>query len=107
MAVLVNNVFKGVCVVKNRFDWLDWTALILTVIGALNWGLVGFFNFDLVRAIFGTGGAATAVVSVFSRVIFSIVGLAVLYSIYSLTKISSMQARAMPGEERERMRRAA
>jgi uncharacterized membrane protein YuzA (DUF378 family) len=91
----------------NRLNGLDWTALILTVIGAINWGLVGFFNFDLVRAIFGTGASATAVVSVFSRVIFAIVGLAGLYSIYTLTKISSMQARAMPGEERERMRRAA
>ncbi|MBI4733282.1 MAG: DUF378 domain-containing protein [Rubrobacteridae bacterium] len=91
----------------NRLNGLDWTALVLTVIGAINWGLVGFFNFDLVRAIFGTGASATATISVFSRVIFAIVGLAGLYSIYSLTKIANMQSRAMPGEERERMRKAA
>jgi uncharacterized protein len=98
---------KGVLMVASRLNGLDWTALILTVIGAINWGLVGFFNFDLVRAIFGTGASATAVVSVFSRVIFAIVGLAGLYSAYSLTKIANMQSKAMPGEERERMRRAA
>lgn len=92
---------------RNRLDWLDWTALVLSIIGAINWGLVGFFNFDLVRAIFGTGASATAVVSTFSRVIFAIVGLAGLYSIYTLTKISNMQARTMPAEERERMRKAA
>lgn len=88
-----------------RLNWLDWTALVITVIGALNWGLVGFFSFDLIRAIFGTGGAPTDVVSTFSRVIFAIVGLAGLYSIYSLYKIGQMMA--VPMAERERMKRAA
>ncbi len=44
--------------------------LVLVIIGALNWGLVGFFKFDLVAAIFG--GQLTAL----SRTIFAIVGLA-------------------------------
>ncbi|MDI6715875.1 MAG: DUF378 domain-containing protein [Actinomycetota bacterium] len=90
-----------------RLNWLDWTALVLAIIGALNWGLVGFFNFDLIRLIFGTGSSPTAVVSTLSRIIFAIVGLGGLYSIYTLVKIGRMQARMMPAEERERMRRAA
>ncbi|MBE0448039.1 MAG: DUF378 domain-containing protein [Actinobacteria bacterium] len=83
-----------------RFNWLDWTALVLVIIGAINWGLIGFFGFDLVAAIFGGGDTfATG-----SRIVFAIVGLAGLYTIYSLTKVGRMQARR-PAEER--VRRAA
>lgn len=49
---------------------LHWTALVLVIIGALNWGLVGLFQFDLVAAIFG-GQAAPM-----SRVIYTLVGIA-------------------------------
>ena len=52
---------------------LDWTALTLVIIGALNWGLIGFFQFDLVATIFG--GSA----SFLSRIIYGLVGLAGLY----------------------------
>lgn len=52
-------------------------ALVLVIVGALNWGLVGLFNFDLVAAIFGD-------MSVLSRVVYSLVGLsAVLIAIES------------------------
>ena len=54
---------------------LNIIAIVLLLIGGLNWGLVGFFNFDLVTAIFGIG-------SVISRVIFGLVGLAALYKIF-------------------------
>lgn len=54
---------------------VDWIALILTIIGGLNWGLVGLFNYNLVNAIFGTG-------STLSRIIYILVGLAALYMIY-------------------------
>ena len=54
---------------------LDTTILLLVVIGAINWGLIGFFQFDLIAAIFG--GAS----SVVSRIIFALVGLAGLYAI--------------------------
>jgi len=47
-------------------------AMILVVVGGLNWGLVGLFNFDLVAAIFG-------VMSVFSRVIYTLVGVSAVY----------------------------
>ena len=58
---------------------LDYIALTLVIIGAINWGLVGFFNFDLVTAIFN-GGAVWV-----SRIIFALVGIAGLYglSLYS------------------------
>lgn len=49
-------------------------ALIFTIIGAINWGLVGFFNFNLVEALFGAG-------TTFSRVIYSIVGICGLVNI--------------------------
>ncbi len=53
---------------------LDITALILVVIGAINWGLIGFFKFDLVASLFGN-------MSGFSRVIYALIGLAGLYAI--------------------------
>ena len=48
---------------------LHWLALILVIIGALNWGLVGLFQFDLVAALFG--GQASPL----SRVVYTVVGL--------------------------------
>ncbi|MGI6679300.1 MAG: DUF378 domain-containing protein [Dehalobacterium sp.] len=63
--------------------FLDKIALILVIIGALNWGLIGLFNFDLVASIFG--GQST----VLSRIIYSLVGLAGLYSITLLFKDTS------------------
>lgn len=54
---------------------LNWVALTLVIIGALNWGLIGFFGFDLVTAIFG--GSLFWI----ARVIFGIVGLAGLYAL--------------------------
>ncbi|WP_408956397.1 DUF378 domain-containing protein [Natroniella sp. ANB-PHB2] len=54
---------------------MDRTALIIMIIGALNWGLIGLFRFDLVASLFG---GQTAMLS---RIIYSIVGLAGLYSI--------------------------
>ncbi|GAB6098434.1 DUF378 domain-containing protein [Halanaerocella petrolearia] len=56
---------------------MDRLALILVVVGALNWGLIGLFGFDLVAALFG-GGEQLAP---FSRLIYSLVGLAGLYSV--------------------------
>ncbi len=53
---------------------LDYTALVLVVIGAINWGLIGFFKFDLVAFIFGD-------MAVVSRIIYAIVGIAGLYLI--------------------------
>lgn len=54
---------------------MDTLALILVIIGALNWGLIGLLNFDLVAALFG--GQTTLL----SRIVYSLVGLAGLYAI--------------------------
>ena len=54
---------------------LNYIALILIVIGAFNWALIGLFQFDLVGAIFG------GMTSMLSRIIFTIVGLAGLWSL--------------------------
>ncbi|MCM3588443.1 DUF378 domain-containing protein [Mesobacillus maritimus] len=62
-------------------------ALILTIIGAINWGLIGFFQFDLVASIFG--GQDSAI----SRIIYGLVGLAGLINLGLLFA---------PSEQRER-----
>jgi uncharacterized protein len=54
---------------------LDRLALVLVITGAMNWLLVGLFQYDLVAAIFG------GVTSVLSRVIYTLVGLGGLYAI--------------------------
>jgi hypothetical protein len=65
-----------------KMNWLDWVAFILVIVGALNWGLVGFFNWDLVAAIFGDMSTA-------SRVIYDLVGIAALYMIVAAFAKSS------------------
>lgn len=54
---------------------LDVIALVLVIIGAVNWGLIGFFQFDLVASLFG------GMYSGFSRTIYALVGIAGLYAI--------------------------
>ena len=53
---------------------LDCLALTIVIIGAINWGLIGLFSFDLVAFIFGN-------MSWFSRIIYALVGIAGLYII--------------------------
>jgi uncharacterized membrane protein YuzA (DUF378 family) len=56
--------------------------LVVAIIGALNWGLIGFFNFNLVDAIFGGGSAEQT--SVISRVVYAIVGLCAILALVML-----------------------
>lgn len=51
---------------------LNWITFILVVVGGLNWGLIGFFGYDLITAIFGD-------MSGVSRTIFALVGLSAIY----------------------------
>jgi uncharacterized membrane protein YuzA (DUF378 family) len=53
---------------------MDTLALILVIVGALNWGLIALFRFDLVATLFGGS------TSVLSRIIYGLVGLAGIYS---------------------------
>lgn len=56
----------------NKLSTLDWVAVVLLVVGGLNWGLVGLFGFDLVAAIFGD-------MSVLSRIVYVVVGASAVY----------------------------
>jgi uncharacterized membrane protein YuzA (DUF378 family) len=51
---------------------INWIALILVIVGALNWGLVGLLSFDLVAAIFGA-------MSLLSRIVYTLVGISAVY----------------------------
>jgi hypothetical protein len=55
-----------------KLNTLGLIALVLVIIGGLNWGLVGFFGFNLVTALFGT-------VSMLSNIVYDLVGLSALY----------------------------
>lgn len=61
---------------------LDYTALVITIIGAINWGLIGFFKFDLVAFLFGN-------LSILSRIIYAVVGLCGLYLISYFGRINA------------------
>lgn len=65
----------------NKLSALGWVAMVLLIVGGVNWGLVGLFSFDLVAALFGP-------MSLVSRVIYALVGVSALYSIYSCMKLS-------------------
>ena len=64
---------------------LNVIAMILLIVGGLNWGLVGLFNFDLVAALFG-GTVGTH--STLSRIVYALVGLAALYGFALLAPLS-------------------
>ncbi len=62
---------------------LDYTLLTLVIIGAVNWGLIGLFRFDLVAFLFGN-------MSWISRIIYGIVGISGLYLCSTFGRIRSM-----------------
>jgi uncharacterized protein len=66
--------------INRGISGLTWTAILLVVIGALNWGLVGLFEFNLVDAIFGP-------LSALSRAVYVLVALAGLYLIYAAAQL--------------------
>jgi len=63
---------------------IGWIAFVLVVIGGLNWGLVGAFNFDLVATLLGVG-------SWISRAVYILVGLSAIYMIFAPMGKSSQQ----------------
>ena len=62
--------------------YLNMITLILVIVGGLNWGLVGLFDFDLVAALFGPRSAL-------SRLVYILVGLSALYQFVPLTQMAS------------------
>lgn len=61
---------------------LDYTVLIIVLIGAINWGLIGFFRFNLVTFLFGD-------MTWISRIIYALVGICGLYLFSLFGRISS------------------
>lgn len=57
-----------------NLKWLNYFSLAIVIIGAINWGLIGLFRFDLVAFIFGE-------MSMVSRIVYSLVGICGLYVI--------------------------
>lgn len=77
---------------RDTWNWLDWTAVVLVVVGALNWGLVGlsFFlqaNLNVVNQIFVPMFPAG------EAIIYLLVGIAGLYLIYSIARSDSQRLR--------------
>lgn len=70
---------------RNHVNGLAKTLIIIAIIGAINWGLIGFFNFNLVDAIFG--GGAREQTSSLSRVVYAIVGLCGLVALVTLPRL--------------------
>ena len=65
----------------NSMTAVDWLAMTLLIIGGVNWSLVGLFNFDLVATLFGEMTTVT-------RLVYTLIGLSGLYSIYTASKMS-------------------
>ncbi len=64
-----------------RMNFLDVLAYLLVIIGGINWGLIGFFDYNLVDSIFGAGSAP-------SRIIYGAVGLAAVYLLFTFMRVN-------------------
>lgn len=64
-----------------KLNWLDITALVLVVVGGLNWGLVGLFDYNLVQSLFGGMPAL-------EKIVYDLVGLAAIYVAMIVPKLS-------------------
>ena len=64
---------------------LDWAAMLLMIVGGVNWGLVGAFDFNLVATLFGNQ-------TPLSRLVYAVVGIASLYGIYILSKMAARKS---------------
>jgi uncharacterized membrane protein YuzA (DUF378 family) len=66
---------------RSAMSAMDYLAMALLIIGGLNWAMVGLFDVDIVATLFGAGSPAT-------RIVYVVVGLAALYSIYTTAKMA-------------------
>lgn len=67
-----------------KLKGLDWLVVILLIIGGINWGLIGLFNFNLVSVVFGE-------MSLFSRIVYVLVGLSGVYFLYIAKKLRELE----------------
>jgi uncharacterized membrane protein YuzA (DUF378 family) len=65
----------------SRLNAWDWIAIVLVIIGGLNWGLFGIWGFDLVAWIFSNW-------MVGAKIVYDLVGLAAIYMIFTAIKMS-------------------
>jgi uncharacterized membrane protein YuzA (DUF378 family) len=63
-----------------KMNTIDWIALVLLIVGGLNWGLVGAFGFNLVSTLFGS-------IAWLMNTVYILVGLSAVYTIYTLSKL--------------------
>ncbi|HVL49150.1 MAG TPA: DUF378 domain-containing protein [Candidatus Thermoplasmatota archaeon] len=75
---------------ERHMNPVDLIALVLVIVGALNWGLVGLFDFNLVAALFGVD-------SLISRTLYVLIGLAGLYAIWTAVKAGQDIRHVRPG----------
>lgn len=64
-----------------HLNTVDWISMALLIVGGINWGLIGLFNFNLMAALFGPTSALT-------RLVYVVVGLCALYTLYTSSKLS-------------------
>ena len=69
-----------------KLNSIDWLALVLVIVGGLNWGLVGAFKFNLVDTIFGEESAL-------ARIVYVLVGLSAVYLVYTASKLMGAGAK--------------
>lgn len=67
---------------------LDYTALTLVIIGAINWGLIGLFRLDLVSLLFGN-------MTWLSRVVYTLVGISGMYLLSLYGRVTEMESEQM------------
>lgn len=63
-----------------KLNTIDWLALVLTIVGGLNWGLVGAFKLNLVDKLFGQGSAL-------ARIVYVLVGLSAIFLVYTAFRL--------------------
>jgi len=68
---------------SSAFGIISTIALVLLIVGGLNWALIGLFEFDLVAAIFGP-------MTMVTRIVYVLVGLAAVYALTVLPKLSRL-----------------
>jgi len=76
-----------------RYRTWDWVALSLVIMGAINWGLIGLFRFDLIAVIFG------GMESIVSRIIYTIIALAGLYCLSFIGRATDRDRDLQPAHQ--------
>lgn len=67
-----------------KMNWFDWLTFILVIVGALNWGLVGLLNLDLVSYVFGA-------MTLTSKIIYTVIGASALYMTLGMIYVATQK----------------